>query len=292
MFFYSNANMQDFVPKLKKHLLPRIYRSLLEEVEACPADEVDSARVQLLKAMVKSSGGDPNFFDTPEAQLDAEQIFLHSDRLYEHNVLHINYTSYDVRRETDIVNPKTSRRHVMCLREDEDEEDGDTDSDEGRGASTTTSPPPTPPPSHRFLHARVLAIFHTNIVYRGRGSSDLRRRRFDLLFVRWFTFADPHPVHQSLDRLVIAPLSCADAVGFLNPANVLRASHIIPRYSLGPLRPTAQSSDRLYPDKRGSDPIVSKQAKDWEDWCEYYSNPYAISSAFSVAPADVGDQFR
>lgn len=169
-----------------------------------------------------------------------DQLYFHSDRLYQHNVLNINYTSYDVRRQTDIVNPKTTRRDVMCLRTlDEDER---------------------PSTAHHFIHARVLGAYHVNVVYKGRGASDLRKRRFDLLFVRWFEFCDKESQQKSLDRLRLVPLTRPNAVGFLDPSLVLRASHIVPRYSLG----------LLYPD--GTQRIVSKFAKDGDDWREYLIN--------------------
>lgn len=256
---------QDFLTCLKRHLLPRIYRCLLEEAQAAKVQGADATRNQLLESLVDASTNDPDFLNTDGACNDAEQVYLHSDRIYEHNIVNINYTSYDVRRETDIVNPKTSRRDVMCLRQTDD------DTRNAEGHPSTSNSPPTPPP-HRFVHARVLKIFHTNVIYRGRGSLDLRRRRFDFLFVRWFKYQDDGPSTTSLDRVILTPLSNSDAVGFLDPANVLRASHIVPRYSLGRSTVDGQGSDRRYPDKRGSDPIISKLARDWEDWNEYYVN--------------------
>ena len=159
----------------------------------------------------------------------------------------------------------------MCLRNIESDAPSDPCTS-GRIAPSGSLPESPPPLQHRFIHARVLAIFHVNIVYRGRGSWDLRKRRFDFLFVRWFVFADSNPTLRHLDRVALSPLKNTDAVGFLDPADVLRASHIIPRYSLGPFYPGSQGSHRLYPNKSGSDPIVSKLARDWEDWHEYYVN--------------------
>lgn len=250
---------QDFTPKLKRHLLPRIYAQLLSEAKASKIEDQDTPHIALLTSLVNSSIDNPDFSESPDAESDANSVYFHSDRFYAHKVLHINYTSYDVRRETDVVNPKTSRRNIMCLRSVEADTPGDS-SAQGQGGE------------HRFIHAQVLGIFHANIVYRGRGSSDLRKRRFDFLFVRWFTFVDPDPVHRRLDRVTLSPLKDVDAVGFLDPADVLRASHIVPRYSLGPMYPESQGTHRLYPNKCGSDPVVSKQARDWEDWHEYFVN--------------------
>ncbi|TEB27708.1 hypothetical protein FA13DRAFT_1634250 [Coprinellus micaceus] len=249
--------MKDFTLKLRRHLLPRIYASLLKEAKT-PMAETSSTHIALLKSLVKSSTQDADFFEAPNTGSDVDSIYFHSDRVYKHKVLHINYTSYDVRRETDIINPATSRRNVMSP-------------DIPHPLETLQSPSP---PQHRFIHARVLAIFHVNVVYRGRGSWDLCKCRFDFLFVRWFTYADSNPALRRHDRVVLSPLKNTDAVGFLDPADVLRASHIVPRYSLGPLYPGSQGSNCLYPNKSGSDPIVSKLARDWEDWHEYYVNRF------------------
>lgn len=253
------SHSQDFILRLKRHLVPRVYQRLLEEAEAVRAEDQDASRIWLLGLLVNSSNDSTNSLDAS----DVDQIYFHSDWMYEHNILNINYTSYDVRRETDIVNPKTLRRDVMCLQQVDEH---------GESTADPTSAAAAPP--HRFLHARVLRIFHTNVVYQGRGSSDLRKRRFDFLLIRWFSFKTRNAVQDSLDRITLVPLSSADAVGFLDPANIVRASHIVPRYSLSQLHPDSQGSDRLYPDKRGSDPVVSKLAKDWEDYCEYYMNRY------------------
>ncbi|KAJ3524924.1 hypothetical protein NMY22_g10792 [Coprinellus aureogranulatus] len=233
---------RDFYPKLRQHLLPRVYRALLWEAEKSPDRTAhDSQRIELLHSLVAAMANGPS----PETQRDADQIYLHSDRLYQHGLLHINYTSYDVRRESDTINPKTSRRDVMCLRKlDEDD---------------------CPATAHRFMHARVLGVYHVNIMYKGRGASDLRRRRFDFLFVRWFEFCSQQANPKGLDRVRLRPLSKPESVGFLDPADVIRASHIIPRYSC----------DRLHTDTAGL--ILSKLAQDGEDWKEYFVNRSGLS---------------
>jgi hypothetical protein len=161
--------------------------------------------------------------------------------MYSHAIFHINYTSYDVRRDVDIINPKTSRRDLMCLRELEEEEKADV--------------------AHRFVYSRVLGIYHVNVIYRGRGAFDLRKRRFDFLWIRRYQALHSTSLPDSLDRLELIPLSKQDAVGFLDPADVLRASHIIPRFSLGQRYSRAPASR-----------IASKLAKDQDDWNEYYAN--------------------
>ncbi|KAJ3530549.1 hypothetical protein NMY22_g8529 [Coprinellus aureogranulatus] len=247
--------IKSFIPKLKSHLLPRVYRRLLEEEEA--SEDRDEGRLQLLKSLAL----DPSCADhqqhepdspnhntpSPASPSDVDRLYLHSDRIYQHNILNVNYTSYDVRRETDIVNPRTSRRDIMCLRvvDDSEVQEGD------------------PSCIPRFMHARVLGVYHVNVVYRGRGASDLRKRRFDVLLIRWYSFCEGSPSPNSFDRLSLRPVTDSDAIAFLDPGDVLRASHIIPRYSLG----------QVYgPSDEGR--IQSKIANDQDDWREYYVNSF------------------
>ncbi|EGN99376.1 hypothetical protein SERLA73DRAFT_28488, partial [Serpula lacrymans var. lacrymans S7.3] len=54
-----------------------------------------------------------------------------------------NYTTYDVHRVQDIINPRTSHCNVMLLSPCDD----------------------TGTQSHPFCYVRVLGIYHANIVY-------------------------------------------------------------------------------------------------------------------------------
>lgn len=114
---------------------------------------------------------------------------------------------------------------------------------------------------HHFAFARVLGIFHTNVVHAtGVQKVDYRPRRIEFLWVRWFRPLKPPSRWQSrqLDCLTFPLLESNDAFGFLDPADVIRACHILPRFTLG----------RTNHDGRG----VSKYAKDSDDWRMYYIN--------------------
>jgi hypothetical protein len=127
--------MQGFVRKLKVHLLPRILDKLSKE---------------------RSSGDNEVLVDegrapATSASLDHNSIFFKSDRMYQHQLLRINYTTYDVRRDQDVINPRTSRCDIMLLANNDN-----ADSDTG----------------HPFWYARVLGIYHVNVVYTGSGMID------------------------------------------------------------------------------------------------------------------------
>lgn len=116
---------------------------------------------------------------------------------------------------------------------------------------------------HQFCYARVLGIFHTNVIYTGPGSKDFRSRRIDFLWVRWFEVLESRSAaigweQYTLDRVKFLPMADQDAFGFVNPADVLRACHIIPSFTDG----------RLHPERAA----MSRCAGDSDDWKCYYIN--------------------
>jgi len=156
--------------------------------------------------------------------------------------MRINYTTYDVRRGQDTINPKTDHRDIMLL-VDEPEED-----------------------EHPFLYARVLGIFHVNVIFTGQGMVDYHPRRFEFLWVWWFDCVTEGNWQTAvLNRLSFFPMSSRDAFGFVDPADVLRACHIIPTFSWG----------QQYLDGQG----LSSVARDSQDWKLYVLNRCVFSFA-------------
>ncbi|KIJ59569.1 hypothetical protein HYDPIDRAFT_33097 [Hydnomerulius pinastri MD-312] len=84
--------VKDFIPKLKAHLLPYI--------RAIHIEKQDSGQPPA-----------PSVHDN-HSPTSLNQVILKNDRIYCHNLLHINYTTYDVRRVQDTVNPCTG--HCDC----------------------------------------------------------------------------------------------------------------------------------------------------------------------------------
>lgn len=93
---------------------------------------------------------------------DTTQLYIKEDRLYHHNLMRINYTTYDVRRKQDNINPRTPHRDIMVLGETEHNTD------------------------HPYLYGRVLGIFHANVVYTASRPLSYRPRRLEFLWVRWY----------------------------------------------------------------------------------------------------------
>lgn len=174
---------------------------------------------------------------TPE-DCDANRVVLLKDnRIYLHHIFRINYTSYDVRRLQDVVNAHSSHCNIMVLNESDDE----------------TSP--------RFRYGRVLGVYHARVIYTGPGMQNHNSHKFEFLWVRWYDQVGQSGTgwkYKRMDRVRFAPLSDDDAFSIIDPSDVLRGCHIIPRFSLGP----------KYRDSAG----LSTLAGDCADWFEYYVN--------------------
>ena len=220
---------QNFFPKLRAHLLPRIQEVLQREAASIP----------------EHSGLGAAFNDGRTVTLNVDHddernfVFLKKDRIYHHNLSRFHFTTYDVRRGTDIINPGTSRCNIMLLAND---------------AATDRSANP-----HHFLYARVLGVYHANVIYTGPGMRDYEARRLDFLWVRWYEVVDPMSSgwHSSkLDSVRFLPMNEDDAFGFVDPTDVLRGCHVMPNFTKG---------------KRHADSVgVSRCANDSEDYNCYY----------------------
>lgn len=118
--------------------------------------------------------------------------------------------------------------------------------------------------AHPFCYARVLGIFHANVVYNGPGLTDYQPRRLEFLWVRWFEVIESHQEQNAytLDVLRFVPMNEDEAFGFIDPADVLRSCHLIPDFSEGKLHPDCQA--------------MSRASRDAHDSKQYYVNRFAF----------------
>ncbi|KAG2336642.1 hypothetical protein BDR05DRAFT_978733 [Suillus weaverae] len=168
-----------------------------------------------------------------EAEGDIGNVLFKRNRIYHHNIARINYTTYDTRRDQDVINPKTWHCNIMVL------------NDHGE-------------PRTHYHYAKVLGIHHVNVVYI--GSPYHTTHRLEFLFVRWYEEVPADSGVIMLDRLCFPPLDNEDSFGFLDPADILRATHLIPCFSKG----------MRHKDGKG----LSGTAGDKGDWREYYVNRF------------------
>jgi hypothetical protein len=226
-------HLQDFLPKLKDHILPRIRALLQQEAISLDREPLSST------SNVPEAG-----LSARESGLDGKErdfVFFKDDRMYKHQLIRINYTTYDVRRSQDVINPNTSHRDIMLLANFDD----------------TEAEPSPDSESHRFLYARVLGIYHVNVIYTGPGMLDYRPRRLDFLWVRNFQYVGRSRGWEdcTLDHVRFPPAASDGAFDFVDPNDVLRGSHIIPAFKLG---------------KRHQDQVgLSRCAGDSQDWGGY-----------------------
>jgi hypothetical protein len=90
--------------------------------------------------------------------------------------------------------------------------------------------------SHPFLYARVLGIYHVNVIYTGGGSLDNAARRVEFLWVRWFEYDAQRSftrANSKLDPVCFLPTADEGAFGFVDPSDVLRCCHIVPAFARG-----------------------------------------------------------
>jgi hypothetical protein len=111
--------------------------------------------------------------------------------------------------------------------------------------------------AHRFRYARVLGVYHANVVYVGLGMVDYQPRRMEFLWVRWYR----HSIvggwaSRRLDCFHFPSVTQQDSFGFIDPSDVLRACHMIPAFAQEP----------LHLDGIGMSPL----ARDSSDWVTYY----------------------
>ena len=202
---------KNFLPRLKDHLLARLRN-------------------------IAYSGDEHDFSDE-----DRNSVLITDNKIFEHSILRINYTTYDLRREQDTINPRT-RADIMVLSHEDDR-------------------------THPYWYARVIRIFHVNVEYREHPAA-LRTppTRLDVLFVRWFC-RDSSPAGWAAKRLQRLEFfdheSLPDAFGFLDPDSVVRGVHLIPAFAHSP---TDELLGPTFARRKGD------SCGDDSDWRFYYVN--------------------
>jgi hypothetical protein len=201
-----------FIPRLKDHLLTRLL-----------GKEYD--------------GDEQEYTDT-----ERNDVIIQDNRLYIHRTLRVNYTSYDLRRQQDIINP-ASKPDVMVL-SCEDGED-----------------------VHPFWYARVVKIFHLFVHHHGSAPqtehTPIESQRMDVLWVRWFgldTDARGGWTKKRLHGISFIPCDEPGPFGFLDPAQVVRGVHLIPNFHRGRT------------DSRLPRSIARPASDEDEDWDSFYVN--------------------
>lgn len=169
---------QKFIPKLRDHVL---YRLRKLDISYC----------------------DHAF--TPE---ERNSVIIPNDMIYSVQTMQVNYTTYDMRRESDTINPR-AHADIMVL------------------SGETT-------PNHPYWYARVLGIYHTETWLNDGGRPV--KQHLEFLWVRWLAPLRNHKFgikYARLPKVAFVEESDTDAFGFLDPGQVIRGIHLIPAFASG-----------------------------------------------------------
>ena len=170
---------------------------------------------------------------------NTEQIFIQNNTLYNHPILTISYTSYDLQREQDIIHLGYGREGIMVYT-------------------------PTLGGDEPWLYAKILAIYHVIV----RTASDPEPKRLTVLWVRWMersTSGLNGPNSQNYSRVSFVPWSGVpgNAFDFIDPSHIIRGCHLLPAFALG------RTFDLL-------DPSIARDREG--DWCAYYANRCGLAN--------------
>ncbi|KAJ7311653.1 hypothetical protein DFH08DRAFT_973751 [Mycena albidolilacea] len=147
------------------------------------------------------------------SQEDLMNVIFTRDQIYTHQVMCINYTTYDVQRTDDSINPHTNSDVMVLSHKDE-------------GSSNP----------HPYWYTHVLGIFHADIGHLRPKSKSRRPKRMEFLWVCWFGRDLSHKSGwkaKRLDRLGFIDLADPATFGFLDPAEAIHTLHIIPAFHYG-----------------------------------------------------------
>ncbi|TFK50717.1 hypothetical protein OE88DRAFT_1630361 [Heliocybe sulcata] len=187
----------DFLPKLKNHLLERLkHPDLSVTGESFSLDKVSTLLIQ-------------------------------SNRVFRHQTMRVNYTTYDVRREQDSMNP-SNHADIMLLA---------PGAEEGVTGGL-----------HPFEYARILGIFHADVILNVPGTLP-KVTTVEFLFVRWFDLDHRGMggfAKQRLHRLKWRPDVEGRAFSFVDPDEVIRGAHLIPAFALGEPENVMTGSEYYY----------------------------------------------
>ncbi|KAK0421714.1 hypothetical protein EV421DRAFT_1724714 [Armillaria borealis] len=180
-----------------------------------------------------------DFDGDDETYSDAQRASVHivSNRIYAHKTMRINYTSYDMRRDQDSINPRTHNDVMMVS-------------------------PETGDHAHPFWYARVLGIFHAQVCHTGPEARSHSVQNMEFLWVRWYGTEPGYRwgyKRARLPKIGFVPVDDEGAFGFLDPSLVLRACHLTPVFSSGRTRTLLDFS-----------PSAARHPGEDEDWVNYY----------------------
>ena len=148
--------------------------------------------------------------------------------------MRVNYTTYDIRRDQDCINPRV-RSDAMFLSGDSED-------------------------LHPYVYGRVCGIFHAFVQD---NATNKNWSTEEFLLVCWYKVLEPHLSGfqaKHLYRVAFLDSNDAGAFSVVDPAHVVRAAHIIPRFKLLGTRELMGTS------------LARREEERNRDYKEYYIN--------------------
>lgn len=181
--------------------------------------------------------------EEPFTDADRATVHIVDNRVNCAKVLRVNYTTYDLQRNRDSMNPRT-HCDIMLMS------------------------PETGKNVHPYWYARVLGVFHVRVVHTGPASKNTSIQHMEFLWVRWFGTIQGHrPGFKvaCLPKVGFVAESEPAPFGFLDPSLVIRACHLIPAFADG------RTSSLLT-----ANPSAGRPVGDVDDWSAFYVNWYVF----------------
>ena len=174
---------------------------------------------------------------TPEQH--NEMHLVNPDAVIESKILCVNYTTYDVRRDHDMIH--TSHSDFMMTYSMDNE--------------------------HPFWYAQVLRAFHIKVQFCPEGVSQ-SRQNMEVLWVRWLGIDQDHKwgfKEARLPKIGYVPDRPGHLpFGFFDPSLVIHGCHLIPAFAEGRTDELLQSGTTL-----------ARPPGEMNDWAAFYVNMYA-----------------
>jgi hypothetical protein len=169
-------------------------------------------------------------------------VRIAGEHIYRCSTLRINYTTYDVIRDTDTIKP-------------------------GSYPDIMVKSPETGPNAQPFWYAHVICVFHALVSSLHPSVREKLLRRMDFLWVRWLGF-EPGRYRYGIRYAQLPKIDFVESTDpyvftFLDPAQAIRGVHLIPVFSKGhtsALLPTAKSIARVLNPENNN------------DWVNFYVN--------------------
>ncbi|PPQ78449.1 hypothetical protein CVT24_001579 [Panaeolus cyanescens] len=212
--YQGDPAIKEFLPRLRDHILGRLLNQ-------------------------KYDGDDSPFSDAERAE-----VVFQNHTIFQHKTLRVNYTTYDMRRDQDTINPGTNANIMMLSPEGE---------------------------AHPYWYAKVIGIYHVLVSHRDLQSTPTL---MNFLWVRWYGMEPAQSYRfgwkaRRLPRIGFVDGTNKDPLasppfGFIDPAHVIRAVHLIPAFHHG------HTQGLLGPSR------IARQPEDENsDWNFFYLNIFA-----------------